>query len=131
MLYGFLADVMVAIHVAYVGFVVIGQLLILVGWGLGWRWVRNPWFRRAHLVAIGLVAGVEIINIRCPRTVWEEQFRELAGQPFSGETFLSRLMHWLIFVEGKPPRFFTALHLGFTGLIVATLFLVPPRMPGR
>lgn len=131
MIYGYLADLMVAVHVAYVAFVVVGQLLILIGWMAGWSWVRNFWFRALHLLAIGFVAFEEFIDMRCPLTVWEEQFRAMAGQPFSGETFLSRLMHSLIFIEGQPPIFFTMIHLGFAALVLLTVVLVPPRWPRR
>src|SRR5437016_1021718 len=34
-MYGFLADLTVAVHVAYVGFVVVGAFLILAGWAEG------------------------------------------------------------------------------------------------
>ena len=125
-MYGFLADLMVGIHVAYVAFVVIGQILILIGWALGWRWVRNRWFRIIHLVAIGFVAFEELIDMHCPFTIWERQFRDLAGQPFSGETFLSRLFHALIFYEW-PPIVFTLIHLGFAAVVVLTFVLCPPR----
>src|SRR5215216_1255065 len=77
-MYGFLADLMVAVHVGYVGYVVVGQLLIWLGWALGWKWVRNFWFRATHLLAIGIVAYEEVMGIRCPLSVWEEHFRELA-----------------------------------------------------
>ena len=35
-MYGFLADVLVFIHCAYIGYVVLGQLAIWLGWPLGW-----------------------------------------------------------------------------------------------
>ena len=51
----YLADGLVALHVAYVAFIVLGQLLILAGLVFRWQWVRNFWFRLAHLVAIAIV----------------------------------------------------------------------------
>src|SRR5262249_49927579 len=66
MSYGFWADVIVAIHVAYVGYVVVGQLAILIGLALKWQWVRNPWFRVTHLIAISIVAAEAIIGMQCP-----------------------------------------------------------------
>jgi hypothetical protein len=42
----------VAIHVAYVSFVIVGELLILLGIVFKWRWIRNPWFRWGHLILI-------------------------------------------------------------------------------
>jgi hypothetical protein len=125
-MYGFLADLMVAIHVAYVLYVVIGQLLILIGWWRGWQWVRNPWFRITHLIAIGLVVLVEFLNLDCPLTVWERQFRELAGQPFSGETILARFLHALIFYD-FPPWVLTSIHLVFGLLVLITFLCCPPR----
>ena len=58
----YLADVIVAAHVAYVSFVVLGVPTILLGWVCGWRWVRNPWFRYAHLGAIAFETLYSMIN---------------------------------------------------------------------
>ncbi|WP_020470664.1 DUF2784 domain-containing protein [Zavarzinella formosa] len=126
-MYGFLADLMVAIHVGYVGYVVLGQLVIWLGWALGWGGIRNVWFRLSHLAAIGFVAFEEAIQMRCPLTDWEEHFRELAGQPVSGETFVGRLMHSLIFVQFEESWPYTVIHLGFAALVFGTFILCPPR----
>jgi len=124
--YGFLADVVVAIHVAYVSFVVVGELAILLGAWLGWGWVRNRWFRVAHLLAIAIVAYEAINNIECPLTGWEYQLRRLAGQDVSGETFVGRLLHSVLFYE-MPAWAFTTMYVGFAVLVLGTLVLVPPR----
>ena len=50
--YRLLADLIVAIHAAYVAFVVVGLLLILLGVACGWQWVRNWWFRIAHRLGL-------------------------------------------------------------------------------
>lgn len=80
MFYGFLADVVVAVHVGYVSYVVLGQLVIFAGVLLGWRAVRNPWFRWSHLLMICIVAVESIGNVACPLTTWEYQLRRAAGQ---------------------------------------------------
>jgi Protein of Unknown function (DUF2784) len=129
-MYGFLADLMVAIHVAYVGFVVVGQLLIWLGWAAGWSWVRNPWFRGTHFLAMAIVAFEEAMSIRCPLTVWEEQFRELAGQAVTGETFLGRLLHSILFYDFQP-WVFSVIYYSMTAAIVGTLILCPPRWFAR
>jgi len=129
-MYGFLADLMVAIHVGYVSYVVLGQLLIWLGWALRWKWVRNFWFRATHLLAIGIVAFEEVMDIRCPLTVWEEHFRELAGQPTTGETFLGRLMHSVIFYDFQP-WVFTTIYMTTLAVVVLTLIFCPPRRPFR
>jgi Protein of Unknown function (DUF2784) len=51
-----LADAVVVLHFAYVSFAVGGEILILAGGLLGWRWVRNLPFRLVHLAAVVLVA---------------------------------------------------------------------------
>ena len=127
-MYGFLADLMVAIHVSYVGYVVIGQLLIWIGWAFGRQWVRNFWFRSSHLLAIGIVAYEEVMDIRCPLSVWEEHFRELAGQPTTGETFLGRLLHSLIFYDFQP-WVFAAIYYTALAVVLLTLVFCRPRWP--
>src|SRR5947208_13548246 len=102
MWYGLLADVIVAVHVAYVSYVVFGQLAIFAGVVLRWQWIRNCWFRLTHLVAISIVAFEAIMNITCPLTLWEEQLRRAAGQATSGETFVGRLLHYLILYDWPP-----------------------------
>ena len=126
-----LADLVVFVHVGYVGFVVLGQLAIIVAAPFGWRWARNPWFRFAHLTAIGIVVYEAIRNIRCPLTVWEEQLRALAGQAASGESFVGRLLHDLLFIEGQPPIFFTTLYVAALVLVLQGLVMYPPRWFGR
>ena len=129
-MYGFLADLMVAIHVAYVAYVVLGQFVIWGGWAIGWQFVRNFWFRATHLLAIAVVAYEEIMDIRCPLSVWEEHFREKAGQPFSGETFLGRMMHSLLFHDFQP-WVFTAIYMTTLAIVVLTLIFCRPRLPFR
>lgn len=129
-MYGFLADLMVAIHIGYVGYVVVGQLVIWLGWVMRWRFVRNFWFRATHLLAIGVVAFEELMEIRCPLSVWEEHFRELAGQPVSGETFLGRMMHSLLFHDFQP-WVFAAIYYTTLVVVLLTLIFCRPRCPSK
>jgi hypothetical protein len=127
--YGLLADVVVTIHLAYVAYVVVGQVLIVIAAPFRWQWARNPWFRLTHLLAIAIVAYEAVMGIRCPLTVWEEQLRELAGQPFdSGQTFLGRLFHDLLFYEGLPDIFFTVLYISMFVIVLQGIIMYPPRM---
>jgi hypothetical protein len=128
--YGLLADLLVAFHVAYVGFVVLGQAAILIGAALRWHWIRNLWFRLAHLAAIGLVALEAVWGMACPLTVWESNLRELAGQEFSGDSFMARLLHRLIFFQVDAAILDIA-HILFAILVLATLVLIPPRWGKR
>lgn len=127
-MYGFLADMMVAVHVGYVVYVLVGEVLILAGWWRGWVWVRNFWFRATHLFAIGAVVFEEIAGLRCPLTVWEEWLRTRAGQSVNGETFIGRLLHSILFYNA-PPWAFTVSYLMIGAIVLATAFLCRPRWP--
>jgi hypothetical protein len=127
-MYGFLADLIVGVHVAYVGYVVVGLLLIVIGWVLGWKWVRNFWFRISHLLMMLAVVYEEIMNIRCPLSVWEENCRALAGQPVTGETFMGRILHAVLFYDA-PSWVFTLGYFSVGALIVATFLFCRPRWP--
>src|SRR5438105_14616749 len=102
MWYGLAADLMVAVHVAYVAYVVVGQLLIILAAPMKWQWARNPWFRFTHLLAIAIVAFEAIQGLPCPLTVWEMQLRELAGQSVTDASFMGKLLHDLLFIEDVP-----------------------------
>jgi hypothetical protein len=126
-LYGLAADATVGVHVMYVAYVMLGLALIVVGWACGWKWVKNPWFRLTHLLAIAIVVYEELMNIRCPLTVWEEKLRVLAGQPVTGESFMGRCLHSILFYDA-PPWVFTVGYLSFGSLVFATFLFFPPRM---
>jgi hypothetical protein len=126
--YGLLADCLVALHATFVAFVVCGELAILVGICCRWDWVRSFWFRTAHLLAIGYVAFEAAVGYGCPLTIWENQFRELSGQPVSEASFVGRLFHNLIFVN-VPEAYLSYVHIGFGLLVLATFCLAPPRLP--
>jgi hypothetical protein len=132
MIYTILADLTVAFHLGYVGFVVAGQLLILVGVVLRWGWVRNLWFRLAHLLAIAVVAAESLLNIMCPLTDWEDNLRELAGQPVEEGTFIGRLLHNVFRFDLPFDHWaFRASYIGFGVLVLATFLLAPPRFRRR
>jgi hypothetical protein len=124
--YSFLADCLVALHFAYVGFVVFGQLAILVGLAYRWEWVRNRWFRLAHLVAIAIVALEAICGIDCPLTVWEDMLRQRAGQDVTAGSFLGRCLHEAIFYD-LDPRIINSVHVGFAAPVLITFLVAPPR----
>ncbi|QEL15232.1 DUF2784 domain-containing protein [Limnoglobus roseus] len=128
-MYGILADAMVAAHVGYVAFVLFGQLAIILGAGMKWQWVRNPWFRGLHLLAIGIVVLEEFMGWRCPLTTWEEQLRLLAGQTIDGGTFMGRLLHDVLFIDDVwPVKAIQVLHVAFGVLVVQALIMCPPRL---
>ncbi len=97
-----LADGVLSVHVSFVAFVVVGLLLILVGGACGWRWILNPWFRAAHLAAIGLVVVQAWLGVICPLTTLEMYLRKQAGEATYGGTFMSHWLGRLLFFEAPP-----------------------------
>ena len=123
------ADLILFTHVLFVAFVVIGLLLILIGKPLHWAWVRNRWFRIAHLLAIGVVVLQAWLGVICPLTILEMWLRERAGDAVYAGTFIS---HWLetILYYQAPAWVFIACYTAFGALVALSWFWVPPRKPG-
>ena len=99
------ADLVLLTHIAFVGFVVVGLLVILGGGYRGWKWIRNPWFRAAHLAAIALVVVQAWFGIVCPLTVLEMHLREAAGDSTYGGTFIAHWLRRLLFYDAPPWAF--------------------------
>lgn len=129
MWYGLLADLVLAIHVAYVAYILLGLVLILVGLWRKWHWVRSPWFRLTHLAAILVVVLELIFKTNCPLTVWEVKLRLLAGQPVSEATFVGRLMHYLLF--GAVPGWVAPVIYIGCALAIGAAFAIAPPHRGR
>jgi hypothetical protein len=117
-----MADALLVVHFLIVAFIVGGLLLVWTGAALGWRWVRNPWFRYLHLAAIVFVAAEALLGVMCPLTVWEDMLR--GG--VRAESFVGRWVRYFLYYEA-PPWVFTAAYVVWTLATVATLRFVPPR----
>src|SRR5262249_44247080 len=115
------------VHLAYVGFVVLGQLAIVVGIICRWQLVRNVWFRLVHLAAIGYVGLESVFSMECPLTVWERSLRGLAGQEVSGKAFVARCGDALLMNGAFPLWAGGYLHITFPLVGLATFVLAPPR----
>lgn len=126
LMHALLADVLLALHVGVVLFVVGGQLLILIGGPLHWRWVRGWWFRLLHLLLMAFIAVQTWLGELCPLTVWEQDLRRAAGQPVYGESFVEHWLSRLIFFEA-PWWVFVAAYSGFFLLVLASWWIWPPR----
>jgi hypothetical protein len=125
-----LADVIVVIHAAFVAFVMLGMVAIVVGLVLGWGWVRNFWFRALHLAAIGVVAAQALVGVICPLTSLENVLRRQAGQETYPGAFIGYWAHRLIFFQASP-RVFTLAYSLFGAAVLGAFLLGPPRWPGK
>lgn len=120
------ADAMLLLHVLFVAFVVLGLLLVFVGKARQWSWIRNPWFRLTHLVAIAVVVAQAWLGIICPLTTFEMALRARAGEATYSGFFIS---HWLeaILYYRAPPWVFVALYTAFGAAVLASWIWVRPR----
>ena len=126
--YRLLADLTLVVHAGIVAFVVLGLAAVWVGRVAGWAWVRNRWFRGAHLLTIGVVAGQALAGIMCPLTTWEAALRDRAGQAWTyGDAgFVAHWLHRFLFFSAEP-WVFTAAYAGFALLVIGSLWAVPVR----
>jgi hypothetical protein len=121
-----LADCILIVHFAFVLFVVGGLALIWIGAAWGWRWVRNIWYRIAHLAAVMFVAGESMAGIWCPLTVWEAQLRGARAD----KGFVAHWIHRLLFYD-FPERIFAAGYVIFAVVVAATFWWVRPLSLNR
>ena len=124
--YSLLADLVLTTHVTFVLFVILGLILILFGGGLGWSWVRNPWFRAFHLGSIGLVVIQAWFGIICPLTKLEMHLRAQAGDATYEGAFVAHWLHQLLYYEA-PPWVFTVCYTVFGLAVAASWWKVRPR----
>ena len=117
-----MADAILVVHFLIVMFIAGGLLAVWLGAALGWRWVRNRWFRYLHLAAIAFVAAEALLGVMCPLTVWEDALRGGA----SAESFVGRWVRYFLYYDA-PDWLFSLIYVGWAAATLATLRLVPPR----
>ncbi len=117
-----IADTILVVHFAIVLFIVGGLLAVWIGAAAGWQWIRNPWFRYLHLLAIGIVAAEALVGMACPLTVWED----VARGGVRPESFVGRWVRRVMFYEA-PEWVFTLAYVAWALATLATLRLVPTR----
>lgn len=118
-----MADLILILHFLWVAFVVLSVPLIALGGRLGWGWVRHRWYRRVHIIMMGIVTAEALLGVVCPLTLWENRFRRDGGyeQGFVAH-YVSRLLYY-----DFDPAVFTVAYVAFLGLILALYRWVPPR----
>jgi len=120
------ADLLALLHVAYVGFVVGGQGLIVWGGVTGWRWIRNPWFRWLHLGAIGIVVAEVVLGVYCPLTLLEARWR---GEAVGDAGFIAEWVGRLLYYDIALWQAHVA-YLAFALITVGSFLRWPPRRFG-
>lgn len=92
-MYQLLADAVLAVHLAFIAFVLAGGLLAF------WR-PRIAWL---HLPAAAWGALIEIMNWTCPLTPLENYFLKLAGDSAYQGDFIARYLLPIIYPAGLTP----------------------------
>ncbi|MBI1745961.1 MAG: DUF2784 domain-containing protein [Acidobacteria bacterium] len=131
MIYRLLADFVVALHVLWVTFVIIGFLIILMGWWRGWRIIGSFWLRTIHMAGIVIVVSLEWSGRNCPLTDLEKWLRahhDPALTYLGG--FIPHYGERLIYID-VPMIWIAVPTTLLTIAIILLYFLVPPRRPSR
>ena len=120
------ADMVLATHVLFVGFIIFGLLFIFIGKARSWSWIRNPWFRLLHLVAIGVVVIQAWFGIICPLTMLEMELRLQAADMVYTGSFIS---YWLgkVLYYDLPPWVFVFSYTIFAAVVIYSWFWIRPR----
>lgn len=114
MLWRVLADLVVAFHLCFVLFVVLGGLLAL-------RWPRAAWF---HLPAALWGAGIEFVQGICPLTPLENSLRARGGQAGYAGGFVEHYLLPVLYPAGLTQNVQLVLGVFVVGLNVAVYWVV-------
>jgi hypothetical protein len=101
-LYRVLAELVLAIHLAFLAFLTVGALL-------AWRW---PWLVRVHVPVVAWAVAIVAIGFTCPLTPLEKLLRRRAGDEAYEGGFIDHYLEDVVY-----PRE----HLAFARAAVATL----------
>lgn len=104
--FALLADLVVALHLAFVAFAIAGGLLV-------WRY---PWVAWLHLPALLWAIGIEIYGGVCPLTPLENQLRVMAGEAGYAGGFVEHYLLPVLYPAGLTRDTQVVLGLGLAGL---------------
>ena len=100
------ADTLVALHLAFIAFVIAGGLLTF----------KHRAWAVVHLPALAWAAWTEFTATLCPLTPWENAFRTEAGDAGYTETFVENYIVPLIYPHGLTPQAQVGLGIGIVAL---------------
>lgn len=124
-LYRLAADLVLYVHVSFVIFVITGLLLIVTGYFADWRWIRNGWFRVAHLAAIAVVVLQAWLGVLCPLTTLEMWLRAKAGDAVYPGAFIAHWAEQILYYDA-PAWVFTLCYTAFGLLVLASWIWIRP-----
>ena len=115
-----------ALHLAIIAFNVAGCVLVPIGARRRWRWVREFWFRLAHLLSLAAVALQASLGRACFLTIWQADVSGASHvQPLIA-AWINRLIYWPL-----PLWVFAVAYVVVFAYVIALWIFVRPRMPWR
>jgi hypothetical protein len=125
-----LAAAILYFHVGVVAFNLFWMGAIPLGAWLGWTFVRNIWWRSAHLASLAVVAAQAALGRLCFLTIWQNALDAQSGVRLGEGSVLERLaidaIYWSL-----PAYAFVMLYVAALLYTGALWFLVPPRRARR
>ncbi len=88
-----LADGVVAVHYAFMAFLVVGGFL-------AWRWPKVIW---AHVPAVVWAVLIVSVKFPCPLTALQNHLRESAGQRPLSDSFINLYIRGTFYPAGQQP----------------------------
>ncbi|MBB5410123.1 hypothetical protein HDG34_004076 [Paraburkholderia sp. HC6.4b] len=118
-----LANIVLVLHALIVVFIVGGLFAIWIAHGLGLPWARNRTFRTVHVLAIGIVATLAVLNVPCPLTILEDRLRTGTVGP---QGFIQRWVSALLYYD-FPGWVFVVAYVAFLLAVIVTWYRIRPR----
>jgi len=119
-----LAELVLAVHLGVILFIVFGLIAIPIGARLGLEFVRAFWWRSTHLFLMGVVALQKLLGRSCFLTNWEDRLMQRAAPIARVPVHL-----WaerLIYID-LPLWVFTVAYAVLFAYVLVLWFAVPPR----
>ena len=129
-LYSIAISTVYAIHLLYSLVIVIGFLLIVIGFFARWNWIRNFKFRLIHLLMIGIVAVESVFNAECPLTWLEYKLMSLDHMKHSSMPFIAGMVYKVLYYN-LPVWLFNAVYIIFGLTVFIIWFAIPPVLPKK
>lgn len=113
-----------AFHLAIIAFNVAGCVLIPIGAWRGWRWVREFWWRFAHLLSLAVVALQALLGRACFLTIWQGDLADHAATQPLIAGWIDRLIYLPL-----PLWVFAVAYVAVFAYVIALWIFVRPRLP--
>jgi Protein of Unknown function (DUF2784) len=120
-----LASAVLYLHFAVVVFNVFWMVAIPIGAWRGWKFVRNFWWRAAHVAVLAVVALQTVVGALCFLTVWQNALIRAAGGRSEEMALIERIVTRAVFWP-LPLWAFVVLYVAAFAYTVALWWLVPP-----